>query len=186
MPMPDFATLFSSPLAFAVMFAGIAIGGFARGYSGFGMSALVVASWSLVADPAVAVAVVIHAGDRGQRRAGGVGVAGRAVEAGRAAADRRRRRHAARRRAARLHAARSAATGHRHLRAGRQPADAEGLQLQAARRAGRHRRRSARPRAWRTARWPWAACRWRCSWLPTATRPSTCGRRPSAISSCST
>jgi uncharacterized membrane protein YfcA len=58
--MPDFATLFSSPLAFAVMFAGIAIGGFARGYSGFGMSALVVASWSLVADPAIAVAVVIQ------------------------------------------------------------------------------------------------------------------------------
>ena len=57
--MPDFATLFSSPLTFAVMFAGIAIGGFARGYSGFGMSALVVASWSLVADPAMAVAVVI-------------------------------------------------------------------------------------------------------------------------------
>ena len=57
--MPDFATLFSTPLAFAVMVGGIAIGGIARGYSGFGMSALVVASWSLVADPATAVAVVL-------------------------------------------------------------------------------------------------------------------------------
>lgn len=51
--------LIASPLALAVMLAGVAAGGVARGYSGFGMSALVVASWSLVAHPPVAVAVAV-------------------------------------------------------------------------------------------------------------------------------
>jgi len=47
------------PVAFAVMLAGLAVGSLARGYSGFGFSALLVASWSLVGTPARAVAVAL-------------------------------------------------------------------------------------------------------------------------------
>ncbi len=45
--------------ALAVMLAGLAMASFARGYSGFGFSALLVASWSLVGSPARAVAVAL-------------------------------------------------------------------------------------------------------------------------------
>ena len=45
--------------ALAVMLAGLAAGSLARGYSGFGFSALLVASWSLVGPPAQAVAVAL-------------------------------------------------------------------------------------------------------------------------------
>jgi uncharacterized membrane protein YfcA len=47
------------PVALAVMFSGLAVGALARGYSGFGFSALLVASWSLVGAPSVAVAVAL-------------------------------------------------------------------------------------------------------------------------------
>ena len=47
------------PLALAVMVCGLAVGALARGYSGFGFSALLVASWSLVGAPAQAVAVAL-------------------------------------------------------------------------------------------------------------------------------
>lgn len=43
----------------AVMAAGLFIGAAARGYSGFGFSALLVSSWSLVTDPARAVVVAL-------------------------------------------------------------------------------------------------------------------------------
>jgi uncharacterized protein len=43
----------------AVMLAGLATGAVARGYSGFGFSALLVASWSLVGSPSRAVAVAL-------------------------------------------------------------------------------------------------------------------------------
>lgn len=43
----------------AVMFAGVAFGAIARGYSGFGFSAVLVSSWSLVTDPARAVVVAL-------------------------------------------------------------------------------------------------------------------------------
>jgi uncharacterized protein len=45
--------------ALLVMLAGLAVGALARGYSGFGFSALLVASWSLVGAPARAVAVAL-------------------------------------------------------------------------------------------------------------------------------
>jgi uncharacterized membrane protein YfcA len=48
-----------SPLSFAVMFAGLCLASLARGYSGFGFSAVLVASWSLVTNPAKAIAVTI-------------------------------------------------------------------------------------------------------------------------------
>lgn len=48
-----------SPLALAVMLAGLILASLARGYSGFGFSALLVASWSLVTDPAKAVALAL-------------------------------------------------------------------------------------------------------------------------------
>ena len=47
------------PLALAVMIFGLAAGALARGYAGFGLSALLVASWSLVGAPARAVAVAL-------------------------------------------------------------------------------------------------------------------------------
>ena len=54
--MMAFAILqeFSGP-ALAVMIAGLMIASLARGYSGFGFSALLVASWSIVTDPARAI-----------------------------------------------------------------------------------------------------------------------------------
>lgn len=45
--------------AMIVMLAGLALGALARGYSGFGFSAILVASWSLVTDPARAVVVAL-------------------------------------------------------------------------------------------------------------------------------
>jgi uncharacterized membrane protein YfcA len=48
-----------SGTAIAVMAAGLIIGSVARGYSGFGFSALLVSSWSLVTDPARAVVVAL-------------------------------------------------------------------------------------------------------------------------------
>jgi len=45
--------------AMAVMFAGLALGALARGYSGFGFSAILVSSWALVTDPARAVVVAL-------------------------------------------------------------------------------------------------------------------------------
>jgi uncharacterized protein len=57
------AEVFSAPWAtgpaLAVMAVGLLVAGFARGYSGFGFSALLVASWSLAAPPAVPVAVTV-------------------------------------------------------------------------------------------------------------------------------
>ena len=47
------------PVALAVMLAGLAAGALARGYAGFGFSALLVASWSLVGTPVRAVAVAL-------------------------------------------------------------------------------------------------------------------------------
>jgi len=41
------------------MIAGLLVAAFARGYSGFGFSALLVASWSLVAPPSLPVAVAV-------------------------------------------------------------------------------------------------------------------------------
>jgi uncharacterized protein len=43
----------------AVMLIGLAIGAIARGYSGFGFSAILVSSWALVTDPARAVVVAL-------------------------------------------------------------------------------------------------------------------------------
>ena len=45
--------------ALAVMLIGLAIGAIARGYSGFGFSAVLVSSWALVTDPARAVVVAL-------------------------------------------------------------------------------------------------------------------------------
>ena len=45
--------------AIVVMIVGLAIGAIARGYSGFGFSALLVSSWSLVTDPTRAVVVAL-------------------------------------------------------------------------------------------------------------------------------
>jgi uncharacterized membrane protein YfcA len=47
------------PLSAAVMVAGLAVASLARGYSGFGFSALLVTSWALVTDPAIAVALAL-------------------------------------------------------------------------------------------------------------------------------
>jgi uncharacterized protein len=46
-------------VALAVMLIGLAIGAIARGYSGFGFSAILVSSWALVTDPARAVVVAL-------------------------------------------------------------------------------------------------------------------------------
>jgi uncharacterized membrane protein YfcA len=43
----------------AVMLIGLAVGAIARGYSGFGFSAILVSSWALVTDPARAVVVAL-------------------------------------------------------------------------------------------------------------------------------
>ena len=56
--MPDYLTSLS-PLALGVMLAGLILASLARGYSGFGFSAVLVASWSLVTDPAKAIAVTV-------------------------------------------------------------------------------------------------------------------------------
>lgn len=55
------AELFSgfTPVALAVMVAGLLLASLARGYSGFGFSALLVSSWSLVTEPARAVALAL-------------------------------------------------------------------------------------------------------------------------------
>jgi uncharacterized membrane protein YfcA len=45
--------------ALTVMIAGLLAAAFARGYSGFAFSAILVASWSLVAPPSLAVAVAV-------------------------------------------------------------------------------------------------------------------------------
>jgi uncharacterized membrane protein YfcA len=45
--------------AMAVMLIGLAVGAIARGYSGFGFSAILVSSWALVTDPARAVVVAL-------------------------------------------------------------------------------------------------------------------------------
>ena len=49
----------ASPFGLAVMFAGLCLASLARGYSGFGFSAVLIASWSLVTDPAKAIAVTV-------------------------------------------------------------------------------------------------------------------------------
>jgi hypothetical protein len=46
-------------IALIIMLAGLAVGAFARGYSGFGFSAILVSSWALVTDPARAVVVAL-------------------------------------------------------------------------------------------------------------------------------
>jgi uncharacterized protein len=48
-----------TPGAMIVMLLGLAVGAFARGYSGFGFSAILVSSWALVTDPAKAVVVAL-------------------------------------------------------------------------------------------------------------------------------
>ena len=48
-----------SPFAFAVMAAGLFFASLARGYSGFGFSAVLISSWSLIGDPARAVGVAL-------------------------------------------------------------------------------------------------------------------------------
>ena len=48
-----------SPPALALMAAGLFLASLARGYSGFGFSAVLVASWSLVTEPSVAVALAL-------------------------------------------------------------------------------------------------------------------------------
>jgi uncharacterized membrane protein YfcA len=52
-----FSTL--SPFALSVMLGGLILGSLARGYSGFGFSAVLVSSWSLVTDPGKAIAVTV-------------------------------------------------------------------------------------------------------------------------------
>jgi uncharacterized membrane protein YfcA len=53
--IPDDLTL----QAIAVMLAGLLLGAVARGYSGFGFSAILVSTWALVTDPARAVVVAL-------------------------------------------------------------------------------------------------------------------------------
>ncbi len=48
-----------SPVALVVMAVGLLLASLARGYSGFGFSALLVASWSLVTEPSKAVALAL-------------------------------------------------------------------------------------------------------------------------------
>lgn len=48
-----------SPFALTIMAAGLLLASLARGYSGFGFSALLVASWSLVTEPSRAVALAL-------------------------------------------------------------------------------------------------------------------------------
>ena len=58
MILPEFL-LSASPVALAVMFIGLFIASLARGYSGFGFSAVLVSSWSLVGVPARAIGVAL-------------------------------------------------------------------------------------------------------------------------------
>lgn len=57
----DFAAPFAglSPLALTVMLLGLIAASLARGYSGFGFSALLLASWALVTDPAKAITLAL-------------------------------------------------------------------------------------------------------------------------------
>lgn len=48
-----------SPAALGIMLAGLILASLARGYSGFGFSAVLVSSWSLVTDPGQAIAVTV-------------------------------------------------------------------------------------------------------------------------------
>lgn len=59
--MIDFAAPFAglSPLALCVMLLGLVAASLARGYSGFGFSALLLASWALVTDPAKAITLAL-------------------------------------------------------------------------------------------------------------------------------
>ncbi len=54
-----FAADWATTPAVIVMVAGLLVASFARGYSGFGFSAILVASWSLVAPPSLPVAVAV-------------------------------------------------------------------------------------------------------------------------------
>jgi len=54
---PTFSEL--SPLAWAIIVGGLALASLARGYSGFGFSAVLVSSWSLVVDPGKVIAVTV-------------------------------------------------------------------------------------------------------------------------------
>jgi len=58
MDLPEFI-LTASPVALAIMIVGLFIASLARGYSGFGFSAVLVSSWSLVGVPARAIAVAL-------------------------------------------------------------------------------------------------------------------------------
>ena len=58
MIIPEFL-LSASPLALAVMIIGLFMASLARGYSGFGFSAVLVSSWSLVGVPARAIGVAL-------------------------------------------------------------------------------------------------------------------------------
>ena len=58
MLIPEFI-LSASPLALMVMAAGLFLASLARGYSGFGFSAVLVSSWSLVGLPARAIGVAL-------------------------------------------------------------------------------------------------------------------------------
>ena len=57
-PLPQFLTTLS-PFALCIILAGLILASLARGYSGFGFSAVLVASWSLVTDPGKAIAVTV-------------------------------------------------------------------------------------------------------------------------------
>ena len=54
-----FAADWATTPALIVMILGLLAASFARGYSGFGFSAILVASWSLVAPPSLPVAVAV-------------------------------------------------------------------------------------------------------------------------------
>lgn len=58
MIFPEFL-LSASPFALAVMIIGLFIASLARGYSGFGFSAVLVSSWSLVDVPARAIGIAL-------------------------------------------------------------------------------------------------------------------------------
>ncbi len=58
MIIPEFL-LSVSPFALAIMIVGLFIASLARGYSGFGFSAVLVSSWSLVGVPARAIGVAL-------------------------------------------------------------------------------------------------------------------------------
>ena len=77
LPLPDDLTAG----AMLVMLAGLALGALARGYSGFGFSAILVSSWALVTDPARAVVVALVPGGDSQRHPGRLGLERHSVEA---------------------------------------------------------------------------------------------------------